>query len=162
VNWLWIWLTVALLAAIGELTSSGLFLACVFLAAIVTAVSTFLIGPTLQVVLFAAASLVGIGVFRPFMLRAVGWHGAPEITGTSSHSHIMNRRATVTRTVDAGGGQIRVGEGEFWSARSFDPADVMPIGSTVEVVVVDGLTALVAPIEQPALPAEAASEKGTS
>jgi membrane protein implicated in regulation of membrane protease activity len=55
----------------------------------------------------------------------------------------------VTRRVDANGGQIRIGEGEFWSARAFDPADVMEPGAPVEVVLVDGLTALVSPVIRP-------------
>jgi hypothetical protein len=41
---------------------------------------------------------------------------------------------------------VRIGDGEFWSARSYDPDDLIPIGAPAEVMVVDGLTALVAPV----------------
>jgi membrane protein implicated in regulation of membrane protease activity len=159
----WIWIVVALLAAIGELLSTGLFLACLSVAAIVAAgVAVVFAGAVaLQVVVFAVASLVAIAVCRPVAVRALGWHPAAQIGSPEVHSHIINRRATVVRAVDASGGQIRIGEGEFWSARSFDPSDAMPVGTKVEVVLVDGVTALVAPVEQPALTAEQSLEKGT-
>ena len=160
-TWIWIWLIVALVAAIGELTSAGLFLASLSLAALVAAVTTTVLGPELQVVVFCAAALVGIAVFRPIVLSALGWSHTGQISGPVAQTHIVSRRATVTRTVDTAGGQIRIGQGEFWSARSFDPSDTMSVGSTVEVVLVDGLTALVTPVEQPALTVESASEKGS-
>jgi hypothetical protein len=52
----------------------------------------------------------------------------------------------VTRTVDSAGGQVRIGDGEFWSARSYDPDDLIPVGASADVVVVDGLTVLVSPV----------------
>jgi membrane protein implicated in regulation of membrane protease activity len=159
----WIWIVVALLAAIGELLSTGLFLACLSVAAIVAAgVAVIFAGAVaLQVVVFAVASLVAIAVFRPIAVRALGWHPATPLGNPAVQSHIINRRATVTRAVDSSGGQIRIGEGEFWSARAFDPSDAMPVGSKVDVVLVDGVTALVTAVEQPALAVEQSPEKGT-
>jgi membrane protein implicated in regulation of membrane protease activity len=76
-------------------------------------------------------------------------------------SHIVGRRAVVTQVVDSAGGQIRIGTGEFWSARAYDAAETIPVGAAVEVMVVDGLTALVSPSPQPSLqsPISTSSEK---
>jgi hypothetical protein len=41
---------------------------------------------------------------------------------------------------------VRIGDGEFWSARSYDPDDLIPVGASAEVMVVDGLTVLVSPV----------------
>jgi hypothetical protein len=41
---------------------------------------------------------------------------------------------------------LRIGDGEFWSARSYDPDDLIPVGASAEIEVVDGLTVLVSPV----------------
>jgi membrane protein implicated in regulation of membrane protease activity len=148
---MWVlWLVVAIAAAIGEVVTLGLFLAAFAAAAVITAIVSILVPEAaIQVAVFGVLSLVGIGVFRPIVINALGWHQAEQISGPVSQSHLMNKRAVVTRRVDNHGGQIRIGEGEFWSARSFDPGDVMEPGSQVEVVLVDGLTALVSPVIRP-------------
>jgi membrane protein implicated in regulation of membrane protease activity len=150
-DFLWVlWLAVAIAAAIGEVVTLGLFLAAFAAAAVITAIVAIVVPSlALQVGVFGALSLLGLGVFRPIALNALGWQQAEQITGPVSQSHLMNKRAVVTKTVDNSGGQIRIGEGEFWSARSFDPSDVMEPGAQVEVVLVDGLTALVSPVVRP-------------
>lgn len=161
---LWaLWLVVALAAAIGEITSMTLFLALVAMAAVVTALVAVVLPAAIgiQIVVFAALSLVGIAVFRPILVGTLGVTGATHISGPVSQTHIVNRRATVTRTVDSAGGQIRIGEGEFWSARTFEPSDVLLPGTKVEVVLVEGLTALVIPVAQQALESQASVQKGT-
>lgn len=163
---LWVfWLGVGIAAAIGEVMSAGLFLASVAVAALITAIVAFFLPASIflavQVVVFAALSLLGIAVLRPVVMNALGWHPTDQITGPTYHSHLSGKRAVVTRAVDANGGQIRIGEGEFWSARAFDPDDSMAAGQTVEIVLVEGLTALVAPLPQPALDSPVSVEKGT-
>jgi membrane protein implicated in regulation of membrane protease activity len=44
--------------------------------------------------------------------------------------------------VDADGGQVRIG-GEVWSARAYMEGQVLEPGTRVEVVKIDGATALV-------------------
>jgi membrane protein implicated in regulation of membrane protease activity len=156
-----IWLVIALGAAIGELLTTGLFLASFAVAAVITAVlSLLLLSGTLQVLVFVILSLVGIALFRPVLVSALGWSAHTEMASGPARHTIVNKRAVVTSTVDANGGQIRIGQGEFWSARSFEPSDVIPAGSTVEIVVVDGLTALVLPVQDRVLSSNAAIEKG--
>lgn len=162
--WWIIWLVVAIVAAIGEMGMTGFFLAPFAVAAVVTAViaAVFPAAVAVQVVAFVALSVLGLAVLRPVVVRAMGWSGATQISGPVPQTYLLNKRATVTRTVDANGGQIRIGDGEFWSARAFDPGDTMLPGTVVEIVVVDGLTALVAPVSQPVLESQeaATSEKG--
>ena len=61
-------------------------------------------------------------------------------TGTDA---LVGRKATVTRRVDAAGGRVRIG-GEEWSARSYLDDEVYAEGATVDVVRIEGATALVA------------------
>ena len=44
--------------------------------------------------------------------------------------------------VDAAGGQVKLG-GEVWTARPYDEDDVLEPGARVEVLKIDGATALV-------------------
>jgi membrane protein implicated in regulation of membrane protease activity len=153
------WLAVAVLAAIGETFTMGLFLAPVAVAAVVTAgVAIFIPFLLVQVLVFAVLSLLGIGVFRPMVVETFGLHST-QVSGPVAQTHLIGRRAVVTRAIDAGSGQIRVGEGEFWTARPYDPATSIPTGKRVEIVLVDGLTALVEPVpEPPALETESTPE----
>ena len=45
--------------------------------------------------------------------------------------------------VDRNGGQVKIG-GEVWTARSYDEDDAFEPGARVEVMKIDGATALVA------------------
>jgi len=144
---MWLWLVVALLAGIGEVLTTGLFLAIVAVAAVITALVALLLPFALvQVALFAGLSLGGIAFIRPVLVRSFGLDSLAHGSGHVTQSQIVGRRATVTRTVDSAGGQVRIGDGEFWSARSYDPDDLIPVGASADVVVVDGLTVLVSPV----------------
>jgi hypothetical protein len=71
---------------------------------------------------------------------ALGQHLVVEIrTGTDA---LVGRKAVVTRQVDAAGGRILVG-GEEWSARSYLDGQVLVEGQTVDIVQIEGATALV-------------------
>jgi membrane protein implicated in regulation of membrane protease activity len=144
---MWIWLLVALFAGIGELFTTALFFAIIAVAAVVTGVVALLLPFWLvQVALFAGLSLSGIVFVRPALVGMLGIKALIHGSADGMQTKIAGRRATVTRTVDSAGGQIRIGDGEFWSARSYDPGDLIPVGASADVVVVDGLTALVTPV----------------
>jgi membrane protein implicated in regulation of membrane protease activity len=175
---MWIWLLVAVVAAIGEMLTTDLFLASVAAAAVLAALVSGVAGGVFQVLIFAIASLIGIFVLRPLIKHSLGIDSTTTIVGPVNQTYIVGRRGIVTQEVDTAGGQIRIGQGEFWSARSYITNGKLPVGAPVEVVLVDGLTALVAPAESPALESdtapeatgplnsdtatEAASKKGTS
>jgi membrane protein implicated in regulation of membrane protease activity len=140
---MWPWLVIAGLAAVGELLSYDLFLAPVAVAALVVAVIALVSPFALQVGLFGVLSLLGIMVLRPIIRHALGLDSRIGDTEPVGHDTLAGRRGIVTHTVNAGSGQIRIGEGEFWTARSFDPTATLVPGEAVEVVVVDGIAALV-------------------
>ena len=48
----------------------------------------------------------------------------------------------VVRTVDQHGGRVKLA-GEEWSAQSYDPLQVLPVGKTVQVMEIRGATAVV-------------------
>jgi len=162
----WLWLVVAVAAAIGEALTYDLFLASVAAAALITAASVFVLGTSLQVGLFAVLCLLGIFFVRPAAKAALGLSNASQGHTGVRHPYVVGRRAVVTHTVTEDGGQIRIGQGEFWSARAYEPSDLIQAGKPVRVMLVEGVTALVEPIVEPVDPdsdgeAKLLSEKGT-
>jgi membrane protein implicated in regulation of membrane protease activity len=144
--WLWIWLVVAVAAAIGEALTYDLFLASVAGAALLTAITVLILPGAAQVGVFAVLSLLGIFVVRPAAKAALGLNHASNDSIGVRHTHVIGRRAVVTQTVTLDGGQIRIGQGEFWSARAYEPTDRFEPGDPVRVVLIEGVTALVEPI----------------
>jgi membrane protein implicated in regulation of membrane protease activity len=55
----------------------------------------------------------------------------------------VGANATVLEEVTRDGGRVKIG-GEVWSARSYDEEQVIAAGDYVEVLKIDGATALVA------------------
>lgn len=145
--WIVVWIVIALLALVGEVMTTGLFLASLAVAAVIAAVSAIFLPVILQAAIFGAVGLATIAVLRPFVLHALGMESHDLLAGQVTHSHLLGRRAVVTNTVEPGSGLIRIGEGEFWTARPYNQTDIIPVGTPVEILLVDGLTALVAPLE---------------
>jgi membrane protein implicated in regulation of membrane protease activity len=140
---MWVWLVVAGLAVIGELLSYDLFLAPVAVSGVVVALIAPVAPFPLQVALFGVLSLLGIVFVRPVIRHALGLDTRTADTEPVGHDNVVGRRGIVTQTVDAGSGQIRIGEGEFWTARPFNPTHTFPRDDAVEVLLIDGVTALV-------------------
>ena len=68
--------------------------------------------------------------------------------GYRGHRGITGESAVVTEEIEAGGkGMVRVGTGEFWTARSLHPDEKIERGTRVRVLDTDGLTALVDIVE---------------
>ena len=127
--------------AIGELLTPGLFfLGPLALGAAVAAIAAGLgagfVGSTIVFILVGLGSLL---LLRPIARRHVR---LPVLSRTGVDA-LVGRKALVTRTVDAHGGRVRIG-GEEWSARVYLDGDVFEEGSTVDVVKIEGATALVA------------------
>jgi membrane protein implicated in regulation of membrane protease activity len=134
------WAIAALLLAVGEILTPGLFfLGPVALAAIAAAVAALVGGAVwLQLVVFVAASAASLGVLRP-LARAHLHMPAALRTGTAA---LEGTRAIVLQRVDQNGGRVRIG-GEEWSARSFMADQTFEPGAQVEVMKIEGATALV-------------------
>jgi membrane protein implicated in regulation of membrane protease activity/DNA-binding CsgD family transcriptional regulator len=141
-TWAW-WIVIGLAALAGELATLGLYLACFAAAGLVTAALSFVVPVPAQIVIFAVLSLILLLVVRPVALRVLPSAGV--LTGDPS-MRPSEEIGTVTDRIERGRGQIRVGAGEFWSARPASPEMVMLPGQQVEILGMDGLTALVRPM----------------
>ena len=137
----WIaWSIAAVLLAVGEILTPGLFfLGPVALAAVAGAVASLFDAPFwLQLVVVAAGSFASLGLLRPIARRHLSMPHAIR-TGTAA---LVGAPAVVLQRVDSQGGRVRIG-GEEWSARAFMPDQVLEAGATVEVAEIQGATALV-------------------
>jgi membrane protein implicated in regulation of membrane protease activity len=137
--WL-IWAIVAVLLAVGEIFTPGLFfLGPIALAALAAGVVALVgLGPVVQLIVFIAGSVASVLFVRPIARRHLHMPAALR-TGTAA---LEGTKALVLQRVDANGGRVRIG-GEEWSARSFMEDGVYEPGQRVEVVKIEGATALV-------------------
>jgi membrane protein implicated in regulation of membrane protease activity len=134
------WAIAALLLAVGEIFTPGLFfLGPVALAAVAAAVAAVAGAAVwLQLLVFAGASLASLGILRPIARSHLRMPVALR-TGTAA---LVGARAVVLERVDQSGGLVRIG-GENWTARPFMSDQVLEPGAQVEVVKIEGATALV-------------------
>jgi membrane protein implicated in regulation of membrane protease activity len=135
-----VWIVVAALLGAGEIATTGLFiLGPIAVAAGVGALVAALGGAAwIQLVVFAVAATAGVAVLRPIARRHLHVPAALR-TGTAA---LVGAKATVVERVDANGGRVKIG-GEIWSARAFDDTAVIEAGTQVDVVKIEGATALV-------------------
>jgi membrane protein implicated in regulation of membrane protease activity len=138
-EWL-VWAIVAVALAVGEILTPGMFfLGPVALAAVAAAVVAAVGGGTaLSLIVFIVGSVASLALLRPIARRHVRM---PAIARTGTDA-LVGRRAVVLRPVDAEGGRIRIG-GEEWSARAYLDGESFAEGARVEVVKIEGATALV-------------------
>lgn len=135
-----VWAIAAVLLTVGEILTPGLFfLGPVALAALAGGVASLAgAGVAVQLIVFAVAALASLGVLRPIarahlrMPRAIRT-GAAALEG--AHAIVLQR-------VDLDGGRVRIG-GEEWSARAYMAGETYEPGDRVEVVKIEGATALV-------------------
>jgi membrane protein implicated in regulation of membrane protease activity len=99
-----------------------------------------------QVIVFGVASVAGLGVVRPLAVR----HLRQPPALRSGAAALVGREAVALTQVTRHSGLVRIG-GEEWSARPFAPdLDVaIPEGASVDVLAIEGATALVHPREEP-------------
>jgi membrane protein implicated in regulation of membrane protease activity len=140
VSW-WVWVIIAVALAVGEVLTPGLFfLGPVALAAGAAALAGLLgAGTAGSLIVFIVGSLLSLALLRPIARRHVHM---PALSRTGTDA-LVGRKAVVTRRVDAHGGRVRIG-GEEWSARCFMEGAVLEEGQTVDVIQIQGATALVA------------------
>lgn len=95
-------------------------------------------GVVAQVVVFAVVSVALIAVVRPIAARHRD--GRPQyVTNVDA---LRGRQAVVLERVDGNGGRIKLA-GEVWSARALDADQSFEPGQQVDVVEIDGATAVV-------------------
>ncbi|MFG2311564.1 NfeD family protein [Streptomyces sp. NPDC048566] len=96
-------------------------------------------GIVVQVLVFVAVSVALIAVVRPIAAR----HGAQRPRIASGIDALKGRQAVVLERVDGSGdGRIKLA-GEVWSARALDSGQAYEVGQEVDVVDIDGATAIV-------------------
>ncbi|MFM9372769.1 NfeD family protein [Streptomyces sp. Da 82-17] len=117
----------------------GLLAGAALVAAVVAGVGIGLAG---QLVAFGAAAAAGLVLVRPVALR----HMAQEPLSHEGSDALIGRRAEVVREVTATHGLIKL-SGEEWSARALDESHVIPVGALVDVMEIEGATAVVYPRE---------------
>jgi membrane protein implicated in regulation of membrane protease activity len=134
------WAIVAVLLAVGEIFTPGLFfLGPIALAALASTVVAAVGGPVwLQIVVFGVGSFAAVGLLRPIARRHLTMPRAIR-TGAAA---LEGAKAVVLQRVDGRGGRVKIG-GEEWTARSYVPDEEFDVGTEVEVVQIQGATALV-------------------
>jgi membrane protein implicated in regulation of membrane protease activity len=137
--WL-VWALVAVLLAIGEVLTPGLFfLGPIALAAAAAAAAAALGGGwVIELVVFVVGSGASVGGLRPIARRHIRM---PFSTRTGAAA-LVGASAVVLERVDVHGGRVKIG-GEVWSARTFDESQVLEPGTRVQVAEIQGATALV-------------------
>jgi membrane protein implicated in regulation of membrane protease activity len=141
-SWI-IWLIVAAVLGTIEIATTTLAFGLLGAAALIAAGAGFLGGdPAVQFGAFVLASGLGLGVARPFALRHIR-HPPLLRTGTAA---LVGRTGYVLDEVSEHGGRVRIG-GEEWSARPYDETLVIPVGTKVDVLQIEGASALVYPRE---------------
>ncbi|MCQ4046590.1 NfeD family protein [Streptantibioticus rubrisoli] len=137
-TWVW-WLIGA--AALGiplvitALPEFGMIAAGAVAAAITAALGA---GAVLQVVVFAVVSIALVSVVRPIANR----HRTTIPVLRTGVDALRGRQAVVVERVDGDTGRIKLG-GEIWSARSYDTDQVFEAGQKVDVIEIEGATAVV-------------------
>jgi membrane protein implicated in regulation of membrane protease activity len=137
--WL-IWAIAAVLLSVGEILTPGMFfLGPGALAAVAAAVVALLgVGVAFQLLAFIIGSIATVAFLRPIAKRHLHMPAALR-TGTAA---LEGTKAVVLQRVDVNGGRVRIG-GEEWSARAYMEDQVLEPGTRVEVVKIEGATALV-------------------
>lgn len=96
------------------------------------------VGVGVQWAVFIIASIGSIAVLRPIAKRHLKTP-AQIRTGTDA---LVGAPAVVIERVDQDNGRVKL-RGEVWTARSYDDDDVFEPGARVQVIKIDGATALV-------------------
>jgi len=138
-----IWLIVAVALGVAEMLTMTFSLGLIAVGAVAAAVvSAAGGGGLLQLGAFVLAAFGGLVVVRHIALRHVR-QPPPLRTGVSA---LVGRSAIVVEEVSAHAGQVRIG-GDVWSSRPYDETLTIPVGATVDVMLIEGATALVYPRE---------------
>src|SRR3954454_23739084 len=136
-----LWLIAAVILAIGEIASMGLFLAAfaggAAVAALLAAVGA---GVTAEFAAFLAVSIILLAALRPLARSHQRTRGKIR-TGTAA---LVGQSATVVERIanaeDVGCVKLA---GEIWTARAYDDDEIIEPGTRVHVLEIRGATALV-------------------
>ena len=137
-----VWLVVACAFGVGELITTGFFLAPFAVGGLVAAVTDAAGGgEAAAAVVFVVVSIMTLLLLRPIVQSRLMRSSPPLRTGAAA---LIGKRAIVLERIanDEGVGCVRI-DGEVWTARAFDEANVIEAGTPVEIIEIRGATALV-------------------
>lgn len=143
-NNLWqFWTLVGFICLILELTSGDFFIMCFSIGAFVTAIiSTFVPSFTIQIIIFAVASLLCLLFVRPLALKYFHRKGDDRPSNVDA---MIGRKGVVTDAIPAGGyGRVKI-DGDSWRACSDDDQSIAK-DTHVEVVSMASTIITVKPI----------------
>jgi membrane protein implicated in regulation of membrane protease activity len=134
-----LWLGLALVLGLVEVTTLDLTFLMLAAGALAGAGVAGVGVPLLLQVAVAVVVAVGmLAVVRPVALRHLRTPPALR-TGTAA---LVGSGAVAVSRIDAHSGQVKL-KGEVWSARAYDPSTVIEAGRNVEIMEIDGATAIV-------------------
>jgi membrane protein implicated in regulation of membrane protease activity len=138
----WAWICIGLLFLLAEVFTAGFVLACFGVGAFAAAVPAFLgLGFVTQLLTFIVVSTLAVLFSRRFADRVTG--AQPQGLGVD---RVLGKQALVIETIDpdSPAGRVRV-DVEEWRADSVH-SEVIPEGTRVEVLGIDGTRLRVRPL----------------
>jgi membrane protein implicated in regulation of membrane protease activity len=138
-----IWLIVAAVLGVAELLTVTLTLGLLAVAAAAAGVvGAAGLGLPAELGAFAVVAVAGLGLVRPIAMRHIR-QPPPLRTGVAA---LVGKTGIVVAEVNEHDGRVRIG-GEIWTSRSYDESTVIPVGTRVDILQIEGVTALVYPRE---------------
>jgi membrane protein implicated in regulation of membrane protease activity len=142
----WVWLVLAVVLAIAEVLTLTFVLGMVAGGAAAAAIAAAVGVPTIgQIIVFGAVDAALLGLVLPAARRH---RHTPSAIRTGTARLIGTRAMALSDINTAEGGRVRIG-GETWSARPYDEHVHIPAGEWVDVLEIDGATAVVHPTNLP-------------
>ena len=136
--WVWWVIIAAVLGAVEVFTLDFVFIMLAGGALTAAGVAAADGNVALQIAVAVVVALAGLGGLRPIAMRHL--RSTPEIrTGTAA---LVGQQAFVLEDVGPHAGRVKL-NGEVWSARSYDGASTFAAGQMIDVLKIDGATALV-------------------
>jgi membrane protein implicated in regulation of membrane protease activity len=137
-SWL-IWLLAGVALTVAEMLSLDLILVMLAGGALAAAASAAVGAPLLlQGLVFALVSALGLVLVRPIARRHLQ-SGPGLVSGIAA---LEGKQALVLEQVGPHAGLVKI-DGEHWTARPFEDGQVIDPGTSVEVMKIQGATALV-------------------
>jgi len=134
-----LWMIAAGVLAVGEMATVSFFLGPIAVAAVMSAIVALAGGGVaLQWIVFTVMAGASLLVLRPIARRHL--HMPAQLrTGTAA---LVGATAVVIDRVDRDSGTVKL-NGEIWTARAYDEDHAFEPGTRVEVMKIQGATALV-------------------
>lgn len=142
-----IWLIIAGVCLVIEIATVGFLVFWFAVAALITCIlSLFIHNVIIQTAIFIVISVILIFLTKPLTDKI----SKKDQIVTNSNS-IIGKEAIVTKEINTKTnviGQVKIG-GDTWSATTYNFGNVIPVGSMVKILKIDGVKLIVDPINIP-------------